>query len=218
MADSKFRESLRDFLTQYPLWTVVDQFLDSKWGKRFLALLGGAVLTGIGWIASLFTALSSGLKYGLFGAFGASLFAALVIYLTKEKEMTITANTNIHRTITPEQRQLFAAMVKRLSLQDKSVHIKGSKHDGEMQDYWHTLVELFRANGMVTGGQIEDSPSYDPRGLVLVVQEPQVDRLIGHAKTIFELLRSAQIPFELGYDGRPRQQEGWCYLYVGRRS
>ncbi len=89
MADSKLRESLRDFLTQYPLWTAVDQFLDSKWGKRFLAFLGGAVVTGIGWIVSLFTALSSGWKYGFFGAFAALLFVALVIYLTKEKEMTI---------------------------------------------------------------------------------------------------------------------------------
>ena len=84
MADSKFRDSLRDFLTQYPLWTAFDEFLDSKWGKRFLAFLGGAVVSGIGWIASLFTALGAGWKYGLFGAFVAFLFGALVIYLTKE--------------------------------------------------------------------------------------------------------------------------------------
>lgn len=91
MADSKFRESLRDFLTQYPLWIAGDQFLDSKWGKKFLGLLGSAVVIGIGWIGSLFTHLDAGWKNGLLGASVAFFLSALVIYLTREKETTVLA-------------------------------------------------------------------------------------------------------------------------------
>lgn len=123
-----------------------------------------------------------------------------------------------NREISTEQRQLFFDEVKRLSLQGRTVHIRGSEHDSETRDYWHALVELFRSNGMNPGAQLEQFPSYDPSGLVLVVQDPQADHLTGHAKTIFDLLQSARIPFALGHDGEKRSPEDWCYLYVGRRS
>jgi hypothetical protein len=126
--------------------------------------------------------------------------------------------SSANRVVTTEQRRLFGDEVKRLSLQGRSVQIKGSAHDAETRDYWHALVELFRANGMSADGQLEDFPSYDPSGLILVVQEGQVDHLTGHAKTIFELLHSAQIPFALGHDGKMRKPDDWCYLFVGRRS
>ena len=51
--------------------------------------------------------------------------------------------------------------------------------------YWHALNELSGSNGMNLGAQLEQFLSYDPSGLVLVVQDPQADHLTGHAKTIF---------------------------------
>jgi hypothetical protein len=121
------------------------------------------------------------------------------------------------RQITIDQRQRFIATVKRLSLQGKTIGIRSEIPDSETSDYWHSLVELFGLGGMVADGVREQFPQYDPSGLVLVVGEPTAVRLIGYARTIFDLLTVAQIDFTLGFDGIPRKPEGWCYLYVGRR-
>jgi hypothetical protein len=65
--DQKTKESLRDFSVQYPLWTAIDQFLDSKWGKRALVFLGGAVMTGIGAVWSFVKQAPPALSFTLLG-------------------------------------------------------------------------------------------------------------------------------------------------------
>jgi hypothetical protein len=69
------------FLKDYLPWTGTDQFLDSAWGRRFLAFLGGAIVTGAGWLLSFFAHLSSGWTYGFLGAFLATTAVAVLILL-----------------------------------------------------------------------------------------------------------------------------------------
>jgi hypothetical protein len=68
------------FLKDYLPWTGTDQFLDSIWGRRFLAVLGGAIVTGAGWLVSFFAHLPSGWTYGFLGAFVAATAIAVFIF------------------------------------------------------------------------------------------------------------------------------------------
>ena len=87
--------------------------------------------------------------------------------------------------------------------------------NSETEDYWKELGKLFRDSG-ITSHPINQENEYDPSGLVLVVQDPRVE-LFGQARTISDLLHTAQIPFVLGTDGAERQPAGWGYLHVGRK-
>ena len=63
----KSRESFRDFLHQYPLWTAIDMFLDSRWGRRALQLGIGAVVMGASSVVAFIEHASPLIKYGLGG-------------------------------------------------------------------------------------------------------------------------------------------------------
>jgi len=84
-AMQKRLKALRDwcveFLKEYLPWTGTDQFLDSAWGKRFLAFLGGAVVTGAGWMVSFLTHLPSALTYVFLGGFLTTALIAILIFL-----------------------------------------------------------------------------------------------------------------------------------------
>jgi hypothetical protein len=75
-----FREWFVAFLKEYLPWTGTDQFLDSTWGKRFLTVLGGVVVTGASWIISFVANVPSGWKDGFFGAFVATISTAILIF------------------------------------------------------------------------------------------------------------------------------------------
>lgn len=75
-----FREWFVAFLKEYVPWTGTDQFLDSTWGRRFLTVLGGVVVTGASWIISFLANLPSGWKDGFFGAFLTTIFIAILIF------------------------------------------------------------------------------------------------------------------------------------------
>jgi hypothetical protein len=130
---------------------------------------------------------------------------------------TLESATSTVRRVTPEQRVRFIDAVGRLTLKEKTVLIKSAIPDSETADYWHSLVELFKSSEMRPDPYTEQFAKYDPSGLVLVVEDPDPNRLSGHAQIIFNLLTEAKIDFVLGSDGVSMQQKGWCYLHVGRK-
>jgi len=119
------------------------------------------------------------------------------------------------RTVSAVQRERFIETVKRLSLADTSVQLWTTAPNSETEDYWKELAKLFGDSG-ITPHLINQENKYDPSGLVLVVQDPRIE-LFGHARTINDLLQTAQIPFVLGTDGIERRPAGWGYLHVGRK-
>lgn len=64
----------------------MDQFLDSKWGKRFLSVIGGVIVTAAGAIYSFIASLGLALKYGLLGACVALLVVAILMLFTTAPE------------------------------------------------------------------------------------------------------------------------------------
>ena len=79
-----FGEWLWAFIKDYVPWTGMDQFLDSKWGKRFLTVVGGAIVTAVGTICSFLASLGPALKYGFAGAFLALILVAILILFSTE--------------------------------------------------------------------------------------------------------------------------------------
>lgn len=69
---------LKQFLPDYLVGTALDQFLDSKWGKRFQGWLVVAVITYIGNVAAWLSGLSPALKYISLGAAGAFTLGTIV--------------------------------------------------------------------------------------------------------------------------------------------
>ena len=180
MADSKFRDSVRDFFTQYPLWTGVDRFLDTKWGKRFLGFLGGAMMSGVGWIASLFTALNAGWKYGLFGAFVAFVCGALIIYLTKETTITEPEPTSYESPkILAEQTPLNVQNIKETAVDPvkaadrllAGVPVESVlEHDEEEWGDLERIYEVDNRRGLITlKVSLKDDRSRNQNALLLLV-------------------------------------------------
>ena len=138
------------------------------------------------------------------------------------KQQMISASMELDRRkwreVTPEQERLFGEAVARSNTAIYSISIKcHSQMDPEAVNYWKELIDLFRRHGSQSGGSF-DSPyaEFDPPNLVLVVQDPQ--NLTGFAQRIDSLLRAAQIDFTVMSDGSQRNESGWCYLRVGKKS
>ena len=75
----EFGQWLWAFIKDYVPWTGMDQFLDSTWGKGFLATLRITAVTASLWLISHLAALSPAWKGGLLGAFIATAVVAVAI-------------------------------------------------------------------------------------------------------------------------------------------
>jgi hypothetical protein len=80
------------FLKDYVPQAGMDRLLDSKWGKRFISFLGGAIVTAIGTVTSFIMALGPAWKYGFLGGFISTSVVAIVSLSLSLRKGSIPGN------------------------------------------------------------------------------------------------------------------------------